>query len=139
MKVALQTSASFNLVAPNAFREVIQNLHNQDERYKEHLTLHNDYTQFECFLMADGSAGYALSLAKNLKNERELANVFSTITGTGVYAVGDAVARERLLWLSCCSSLINYYGQFGFSVTQRQSNWIAGKPDVLYMALRQGQ
>lgn len=137
VQLNLKVAESFNIVAPEYFRAVVQELHAEDARYREHLSLHDDYSGFDCYLMQGESAGYAISHALNQNQNRELANVFSTVTGTGVFAVQDAIMREQQLWLSCSEGMLEkFYSKHGFETFERQENWIKGKPDVLYMALR---
>lgn len=118
------------------FQDTISALHAKSERYVDHLTLHDDYDSFDCYLMRGRQAGFAFSKQKNIVNQRELANVFSTVSGTGVFAVQKAVSLEDNLWLYCVADLFKFYNQFGFEMTRREKNWTVGKPDVLYMSLK---
>jgi hypothetical protein len=125
-------ASDFKSINPEDFEEFIESLKRRDPRYRNNLSKLN-YAAYSCYISSLQNAGYSLSHKDNEYGERELANVFSTVSGTGFYAVQDALHRRDRLWLSCFSGLKGFYGQFGFVTTRTEENWISGGPDVVYM------
>ncbi len=123
----------FNQVSTDDFEQLINALRQSDSRYQSNLS-QLDCSQYNCFISETADSGYALSKKQNNHGERELANVFSTVTGTGYHSVSDALLKEKLLWLSCFSGLLKFYRKSGFIVTQTEPNWTVGGPDVLFMS-----
>lgn len=65
----------------------------------------------------------------------DLIAVFSTVKGRGDYLVQAAIARAAIT-LDCFDGFLpSFYARHGFRETSRESNWTAGGPDVVYMAL----
>ena len=129
----LSVTQTFQTVTPQEFAEFIEYLRNKDHRYRTNLS-QLQYADYACYLSLSRAAGYALSKERNGLGEYKLANVFSTVTGTGAYAVNDAISRREKLWLSCFENLESFYSRFGFVVTAKEKNWTQGGPDVLFMS-----
>lgn len=128
-------SPVFRQVSCQDFQTHIQSLVNRDTRYRDNLSVQDCYDRFDCYMSCEKNAGFALSHEKDVLYGQELVNVFSTVSGTGVFAVKKALELQPRLWLTCYSGLETFYDQFGFKVVDVMDNWCYGGPDVLKMTI----
>jgi len=122
-------SARFNQVGARQFRDCVENVVQASPFHREHLSIKKNYSNFDCWLSEDRTAGFAVS--PNL----ELVNVFSMLRGCGSQLMAFAVTRYPDLHLNCYAGekLESLYRNFGFEEYRRTPNWTPGQPDVVFM------
>lgn len=82
-----------------------------------------------CFLSDDSKSGFMIS------HNGELTSVFSLIKGRGKQLVKQAI-KKGACHLDCFDGFLpTFYKSFGFIEVNREANWTAGEPDVVYMRL----
>lgn len=126
----------FERVSAQDFVQVVETLMANDEFFRDNLSLHDDYTGYECWIGANGQAGYAVT------PEHELINVFCRVSKQGSQIVQHARAHYDELHLNCYAGFLEYfYAAHGFVETGRLPNWEEGKSDVVLMrtAVPEGQ
>jgi hypothetical protein len=82
----------------------------------------------DCFLSADNLSGFVVN------SRGWLCHLFSLAKGRGEYLVKNAIIRGATN-LNCFDNphLISLYSRLGFVETEREENYNAGGPDVVYM------
>jgi len=130
--VAEILSPVFRRAAGEEFQEQILKLCLEDPSVEDGLTILEDYSQLDCWLIENGQAGFAISI------DRELINVFSRSSGLGSQAVEFAQRQYRYLHLNCFEGpLQDFYARRGFQEYNRERNWFDHpqnpRPDVVYM------
>lgn len=81
------------------------------------------------YLAGDALSGYVV------RPDGELVYVWSRARGRGDALIADAV-RNGATHLDCFDGYLpTLYARHGFVVTNRESNWTPGGPDVVFMTL----
>ncbi len=87
----------------------------------------NEYADMTCYYDYETRSGFAI------KGSGELVSVHSLSRGAGSNLVAYAV-QCGAKFLDCFDGyLVTLYGKYGFKEVQRTANFVAGKPDVVYM------
>lgn len=125
----LNPSDFFRRVNAHVFRERIVDVKALSPRYDDNLTLHTDYSRFECWLAMDHCSGFAID------ESDELINVFSIVSGTGERAIACAKRKRNRLHVNCFAGpLEKIYARHGFRRERREKNWNEGGADIIYMS-----
>jgi hypothetical protein len=134
-----QPTNAFQKVCSDTFADVISNVRAISAFHLDNLQWHVEgYRDYDCWLLDDGDAGYALSKgqSKHIPGYRELINVFSIVSGEGN---GDRIIehvkeQSNRITLDCYDgALVDFYSSHGFQEFKRESNWNMRGPDVVYM------
>ncbi len=128
---ALSITRSFERVDGRDFARCIHELCANERRFADNLSVRDDYAGYDCWLLPDGSRGFAVG------QYFELTNVFSR------HACGDrakgiidcAKINYEKLFLNCFSGKNEeIYKTNGFSEVRREANWNGSShPDIVYM------
>lgn len=80
------------------------------------------------YVGAGGTMGFAIV-------DGDIRYLFSTYKGKGAYLIKQAKLKGGYK-LDCFDGFLTFfYGLHGFQEVKRESNWVAGGPDVVWMAL----
>lgn len=126
-------STVFQVVLAGRFSRRIANLKRVNPRMGENLWKYDisEYRNMRLFMTSDGSSGFAL---KETLAGYDLVNVFNTgIKGMGHILVSAAI-EQGATTLDCLDGFLpTFYAKFGFEEYNREPNWTAGEPDVIFM------
>ena len=121
----------FARVSANMFQAKVHELCAENPRFRNELTLLDNYEGMECWIAENQSSGFAVG------RDLELVNVFSKIRGAGGGAVSFAQHQYSQLHLNCYEPLEKFYTRHGFITSRREPNWDSTPhkplPGVAYM------
>lgn len=120
---------NYNEVTKEEFERRLSSAMNRDSKIKLNCDVVQDFSLTLYWLAEDKLSGYSIQFD-------ELGHVFSEVKGRGAGIMTDAInngARE----LNCFEGyLTEFYAKHGFEEVDREANWTAGEPDVVFMELR---
>lgn len=123
--------ASFKRVDGHDFAKCIADLRSSEQRFAENLSFKDDYSDYHCWLLDDGSRGFAVG------PYLDLTNVFSRkACGDKAQGILDcAKANYGKLFLNCFSGKNEQiYQANGFTEMFREANWNgSAHPDIVFM------
>ncbi|PZO78754.1 MAG: hypothetical protein DI626_11815 [Micavibrio aeruginosavorus] len=127
----ISLTKEFERVDGRDFAKYISELCCREKRFADNLSVKEDYSDYHCWLLPDGSRGFAVG------RYFELTNVFSRIScGDKARGILDcAKSNYENLFLNCFAGKNEeIYKSNGFVVTRRESNWEGPPhPDVVHM------
>jgi len=119
----------FEEVLPIVFKEVVLQVVDSGELFRQNLDVKSSYDEYECFLSKDLMSGFAVH-----RMTCEIINVFSLVKGRGQELLAVATTQFNYMTLNCFDGFLpNVYAKAGFIETKREKNWDPRGPDVVLM------
>jgi hypothetical protein len=120
---------NIELVNPNFFKLIIENVCQINERFRVNLDKKHNYQEYDCYLAEDVRFGFCVN-----QKTQELSNVFSIEKKRGKEILAFATNSYNQLRLNCFDGYLKeFYTKFGFTEVKRVANYISGGPDVVFL------